>query len=67
MYRNAEKDLEILLDIAFAYKRTEAESASVRNNAKKVASLVSEWSQVESLSPELEESADDVYTFFSSL
>lgn len=59
--------MEILLDIAFAYKRTDTESASVRNNAKKVASLVSEWSQIESLSSELGESADDVYTFFSSL
>ena len=59
--------MEILLDIAFAYKRTDTESASVRNNAKKVVSLVNEWSQIDNRSPELEESADDVCAFFSSL
>ena len=61
---NAEKCLEMLLDVVFEYKHGEA-SPSVKENAKKVVEALQKWRDGAELSENEAETADDVYAFYS--
>ena len=61
---NAERYLEVLLDVVFEFKRGE-ESSAVRANAKKVVEALQKWRESAELSEEETETANDGYAFYS--